>query len=58
MAMYGMTRTALLLDSYCFRDSKGAEKIWQSARKDVAKMPFSIYRYLGIGYLEKHLIVV
>ncbi len=27
-------------------------------RKEEAKMPFSIYRCLGIDYLEKHLIVV
>jgi len=26
-------------------------------RKEEAKMPFSIYRCLGIDYLEKHLIV-
>ncbi len=43
---------------YCFRDSKRAEKIWQSAKKDAAKMPFSIYRCLDISYLEKYLIVV
>jgi len=27
----------------------------ERGRKDVAKMPFSIYRCLGTGHLEKHL---
>jgi len=43
--------------SYCFRDSKQAEKIWQRARKDAAKMPFLYIRCLSTGHLEKHLIV-
>jgi len=43
--------------SYCFRDSKQAEKIWQRARKDATKMPFLYIRCLSTSYLEKHLIV-
>ena len=43
------------LSRYCFRDSKQAEKIWQRARKDAAKMPFLYIKCLGIDYLEKYL---
>ncbi len=47
----------LLIVGYCFRDSKQAEKIWQRARKDAAKMPFLYIRCLSTGHLKKHLIV-
>jgi len=32
---------------YCFRDSKRAEKIWQRARKDAAKMPIFYIQVFG-----------